>query len=85
MSPKPANVHDLAKLSQSQRKALLTRTETDLSAFTEKVKPIVEAVRVDGDAALSRFALQFDKAKVPVDAIGATEADFARAERTLAQ
>ncbi len=85
MSPKPANVHDLAKLSQSQRKALLTRTETDLSAFTAKVKPIVEAVRVDGDAALSRFALQFDKAKVPVDAIGATEADFARAERTLAQ
>ena len=43
MSPKPANVHDLAKLSQSQRKALLTRTETDLSAFTAKVKPIVEA------------------------------------------
>ncbi len=83
MPPKPANFHELSKLSPARRKALLTRTETDLSGFTEKVKPIVEAVRVEGDAALSRFALQFDRAKVAVDAIAATEEDFTRAERTL--
>jgi histidinol dehydrogenase len=80
---RPANFHVLATLSPAQRKALLTRTETDLSSFTEKVRPIVAAVRAEGDAALARFALQFDKAPVTAESIAATEADFARAERTL--
>lgn len=82
--PKPANVHILAKLTAQQRAALLTRTETDLSDFIEKVKPILAAVRQEGDAALARFARQFDKADVTADTIAATEEDFARAETTLA-
>ena len=44
---RPANFHVLATLSPAQRKALLTRTETDLSSFTEKVRPIVAAVRTE--------------------------------------
>ncbi len=40
--------------------ALLRRTETDLSAIIEQVKPIIEAVRTEGDAALHRFARAFD-------------------------
>lgn len=82
-TPRPANFHVLAKLSAAQRKALLTRTETDLSSFIEKVKPIVAAVRADGDAALARFAQTFDKALVTADTIAATPTDFARAEKTL--
>lgn len=82
--PKPANVHILAKLTAQQRAALLTRTETDLSDFIEKVKPILAAVRQEGDAALARFARQFDKADVTADTIAATEEDFAHAETTLA-
>lgn len=82
-SPRPANFHVLAKLSPAQRKALLTRTETDLSSFIEKVKPIVAAVRAEGDAALARFAQQFDKAPVTAETIAATPEDFARAEKTL--
>jgi histidinol dehydrogenase len=78
-----ANLHILSELTPSERKALLTRTETDLSGFIEKVKPIVVAVRADGDAALARFAKTFDKAPVEANAIAATEADFAQAERTL--
>jgi histidinol dehydrogenase len=78
------NLHILAQLAPSARTALLTRTETDLSSFTEKVKPIIAAVRAEGDAALARFAQQFDKAHVQPDAIAATKADFARAEKTLA-
>jgi histidinol dehydrogenase len=78
------NLHRLADLSPTQRKALLTRTETDLSAYIEKVKPIIAAVKAEGDAALARFAHQFDKAPVTAHAIAATTADFARAEKTLA-
>jgi histidinol dehydrogenase len=84
MTTRPANFHVLATLSLDQRRALLTRTETDLSSYTEKVRPIIEAVRTEGDAALARFAQQFDKSPVETDAIAATPQDFARAEKTLA-
>lgn len=77
------SVHDLSKLAPDERNGLLRRTESDLSTFEEKVKPIIAAVRSEGDEALSRFARQFDKAPVDAKAIAATEADFARAERTL--
>jgi histidinol dehydrogenase len=78
------NFHRLAELSPVARKALLARTETDLSSYTEKVRPIIAAVRAEGDVALARFAQQFDKAPVEAHAIAATEADFAQAEKTLA-
>jgi histidinol dehydrogenase len=77
------NFHELAKLSAAQRTALLTRVETDLSSFEEKVKPIIAAVKSEGDEALARFARDFDKAPVEADEIAATEADFAAAEKSL--
>ena len=78
------NLHDLSKISPAQRSALLTRVEGDLSEFEAKVRPILAAVRDEGDGALARFAQDFDKAPVAEDAIAATEADHAEAERTLA-
>ena len=81
---KAANFHRLANLSPSARKALLARTETDLSSFVEKVRPIIAAVQAEGDVALARFAQQFDKAPVAADAIAATPAGFARAEASKA-
>ncbi|MEO6608313.1 MAG: histidinol dehydrogenase [Aestuariivirga sp.] len=78
------NFHELAKLSPPQRASLLTRVETDLSSFEEKVKPILAAVKAEGDVALARFARDFDKAPVQPHEIAATEADFAAAEKSLA-
>jgi len=78
------NFHDLSKLTASQRAKLLVRAESDLSDFEAKVKPIIAAVRAEGDVALARFAQNFDKAPVTADAIAATPEDFAEAERTLA-
>lgn len=77
------NFHELSKLSSAQRASLLTRVETDLSSFEEKVKPIIAAVRAEGDVALARFARDFDKAPVMANEIAATEADFAAAEKSL--
>lgn len=77
------NFHELATLSPEARAALCRRTETDLSAYEAKVAPIVEAVRTEGDAALARFARDFDKADVAADAIAATPADFDAAEAAL--
>ena len=71
--------HELAKLDDAARAALLRRSETDLSSFTEKVVPIVEAVRSEGDAALLRFGRELDRADLKEGSLKATEAEFDRA------
>ncbi|MGE3829376.1 MAG: histidinol dehydrogenase [Parvibaculaceae bacterium] len=79
---KAINLFELATLSATQRARLLQRTEADLSAYEEKVRAIIEAVRKEGDAALIRFARDFDKADIS-SGIAASEADFAAAEKSL--
>jgi histidinol dehydrogenase len=71
--------HELAKLDDAARAALLRRSETDLSSFTEKVVPIIEAVRKEGDAALLRFGRDLDRADLKEGSLKATEAEFDRA------
>jgi len=78
------SVHDLSQLDAAGRAALLKRAEADLSSFEAKVRPIIAAVAAEGDAALARFAREFDKAPVSADQIAATPDDFARAEPALA-
>jgi histidinol dehydrogenase len=68
--------HDYAALSGEAREALLRRSETDLSSFMDKVQPIIEAVRTDGDAALARFGRDLDMADVREDGLKVTEAEF---------
>jgi len=46
----------VSDLSPSQRNRLFQRTGNDLTPILEKVKPIIEAVRLEGDQALARFA-----------------------------
>ena len=74
---KTVALHELNKMSAAEQQELLRRTEDDLSFFTARVDPIIEAVRRDGDAALARFAAEFDHAEnVSPDAILATKAEF---------
>jgi histidinol dehydrogenase len=68
--------HELARLSEAERAALMRRAEADLAPIIETVRPIVAAVKADGDRALSLFARELDKADVPPDRIAATKAEF---------
>jgi histidinol dehydrogenase len=69
--------YDYSTLSTEQKAALLKRSEADLSDVIEKVKPIIEAVRTEGDVALARFARDFDKAQnVTADNLQVTPAEF---------
>ncbi len=77
--PREVSLHDLSLLSSAERAQLLVRSEADLGPVIEKVKPIIAAVEAEGDAALARFAREFDKAPVTADRIAATSADFDRA------
>ena len=62
---------------------LLARTETDLSDFTARVRPIIEAVRTGGDAALVRYARQFDRVTAEPFGLRVTAPEFDAAFRLL--
>jgi histidinol dehydrogenase len=68
--------HDLHALTAKQRGELLKRVELDLSGFVEKVRPIIRAVAEEGDAALVRFAREFDRASVTEDNLQVSEQEF---------
>ena len=80
---KPISFHNLTELSAEQRSALLRRTESDLQPFLDKVRPIIEAVRNEGDEALARFARDFDNSPVQADAIAASQQDFENAFKSV--
>jgi histidinol dehydrogenase len=69
----------LAEMSPEQRSHLFLRAEADLGGYLDKVRPIIEAVREQGDEALSRFAREFDGAPVPASGIRVGEAEIERA------
>ena len=74
---------ELARLSVAERAKLLERAESDLAPYMEKVRPLVEAVKREGDEALARFAREFDHAPLTADRIAATTADIDRAIASL--
>ncbi|MFN4140413.1 histidinol dehydrogenase [Aestuariivirga sp.] len=57
------NVQRLKELSADERAALGRRSESDLSTFFDKVQPIIDAVRRDGDDALVRLGHELDRAE----------------------
>ena len=70
------NIHDLAVLDGPGRAALLNRAEADTESLIPQVMPIIEAVRREGDAALIRFAREFDGVDIAPGAIKASDAEF---------
>jgi histidinol dehydrogenase len=77
------NLHELDRLSASERTRLLSRTETDLSRYDDKVRAIIDEVVRDGDRALVRLAKELDAVDIATTGIAATEADFDAAEASL--
>ncbi len=70
---------ELERLSNEDRAALLRRADQDIEPIVERARPIVEAVRREGDAALFRFAQELDGVRGALDSLLASEADIARA------
>jgi histidinol dehydrogenase len=81
---RPIALYELATLSAEARARLLVRSEADLAVFEERVKPIIEEVRQDGDAALVRCAARFDGAKLSQDAIRTPKKEFDDAMKSVA-
>jgi histidinol dehydrogenase len=72
-------------LDSTARASLLKRADQDLSAIMEPAKRIVDAVKAEGDAALIRFAKEFDKAEIAPGQLACSEAEFDEAFRLVEQ
>lgn len=77
--------HDLSTYSTGQRAALFKRIEGDLSGYVEQVRPIIEAVRTDGDAALLRFVRDLDRSNVADGHLQVTDTEFDAAFEVVEQ
>lgn len=71
--------HDLSTLSDQGRAQLMVRSEVDLDAVLTTVRPILEAVRQEGDAALVRLGRELDGATVTAGSLRASDAEFEQA------
>jgi histidinol dehydrogenase len=67
--------------NQTAWKALLQRPVMNVAALEESVKNILQEVKQQGDAAVKKFTLQFDKAAI--DNLLVAEEDFMIAQQTL--
>jgi len=76
------NVWSLSTLDSREKARILKRAETDISAALDIVRPIIEDVRVNGDDALRKYALKFDKADIK-GSLKAQDEDFDAAYKAL--
>ncbi len=71
------------EMSRADKARLLRRSETDIQAIIEQVKPIVEDVRLNGDAAVLRWTEKFDGVALNRNKLKATKEEFASAGKKL--
>lgn len=69
--------------SNEEKHALFRRSETDISEVLDTVSEIVETVKRDGDSALRRYSLKFDKVDLRDRSIRVESSEFDTAERSL--
>lgn len=67
-----------SETDSATKKRLLERAQADIAGIAEKVRPILDAVRDQGDTALFDFAQRFDKAALKSLKVTAEEFDAAR-------
>lgn len=72
-------VYELREMTSSQRDSLLQREGVDIDSAIQRAKPIVEAVRLQGDKALLKYAKKFDGLKGQSLALPRSEIQAARA------
>lgn len=83
MNNRDIRFYDLAKMDKATRAHLLVRSEENLDSFIAAVKPIVDAVAMEGDIALIRYAQRFDGAPSDFESIATPPEDFAWARKVV--
>lgn len=63
------------------KEKIMRRAQADIESVTDKIRPIIEDVRKNGDDAIRKYAKKFDGADLKT--IKATEEEFSLAEKSL--
>ena len=69
-------IHKLQDYSAAQIATLQSRTEDDLGPYMDAVRPVIDAVRDKGDAALVHYAKAFDNADLNNKSLLASKAEI---------
>lgn len=75
--------YELATMNASQRVRLLRRAELQIDELTERVRPIIQAVRDRGDEALIELTERFDHVKLSPDRLRVSHDEIKQAHRAL--
>lgn len=78
------NFYDLGRMSALERRQLHSRGELNLSALVSQVAPLVEEVRIRGDAAVRDLTKRFDKADMEPSTFRVPVAELDRAVAEIA-
>lgn len=74
---------ELSKLTDEERARIMRRAELDITSLLPRAQEVIEAVRTGGDAAVVKYARQFDAPNFEAHMLRATPADFAAARESL--
>jgi histidinol dehydrogenase len=77
------NIYIWAELTESRKKKLLERAESDLTKVLEKVRTITRGVQERGDEALLAYTAEFDGARLTAGQLKAGDEEFEQAEHSL--
>ncbi len=77
------NFYRLDELTPPERRKIMRRSEVDISALLDTVRPVLDEVREHGDEALIRYTGRFDGVELTAAAIKVTPDEFARARTRL--
>lgn len=75
---------ELDKLTDEQRHKIMRRSETDVSELLPSTQKVIDDVRANGDAAVVKYARQWDSEKFEASMLRATPEDFERARANVA-
>src|SRR5437660_1859211 len=75
--------YELSTMNASQRLRLLRRAELQIDELTERVRPIIQAVRERGDEALVEFTARFDRVQLSPDRLRVGQDEIDQAHRLL--
>src|SRR5256886_5082376 len=75
--------YELSTMNASQRLRLLRRAELQIDELTERVRPIIQAVRERGDEALVEFTARFDHVQLSFDRLRVEQDEIEQAHRLL--
>ena len=75
--------YELSSMGADERTRLLRRAETQIDELIERVRPILQNVRLRGDEALLEYTERFDRVQLTADRLRVSRAEIEQAHQEL--